>query len=230
MLAQNDLMSIMESVLFAVHRPLSVRDFMRLFYAERVNIQEIKKALQALVKRYEEKSYGLILQETPGGWQLRTKEENSDYIRRLAKGRLFQLSAPAMEVLCVVAWRQPCRKAEIDEMRGVESGHLLKTLMEKGLVCFGPKSDFPGRPASYKTTSRFLEVFGLKNLKDLPSTDDMADLMPSADLNAPSSSLSDLSAHKTRQDFEAERALIHKEWKSISEKIQSIKRPVVKEH
>ena len=178
-LSINDLQSIVESLLFTLSRPLSVQEIARAFYIEKISVSEIKKTLSLLDKKYQGPEYGIELKETAGAWQLRTKEDNKDYIRRLVKGRLFQLSDPALEVLVIVAYRQPCKKANIDEIRGVESGHLLKTLMEKDLVCFGPRSTDPGRYMTYKTTARFLEVFGLNSLKELPSSEDVQDLFSS---------------------------------------------------
>ena len=180
-LSVNDLQSIIESVLFALGRPLSTRDLLQLFHTEKVSLLKIKEALFLLDEKYKESSCGIELKEVDGAYQLRTKEENKDYVRRLIKGRLFQLSAPALEVLVIIAYRQSCKKATIDAIRGVESGHLLKTLMEKDLICFGPKSSDPGRYMTYKTSRRFLEVFGLKSLKDLPSSSDIQDLLASED-------------------------------------------------
>ncbi len=178
-LSLNDLQSILESTFFALERPLSSQDLLRLFHAEKIPLSKIKKALSLLNEKYQALNSGIELKEVAGSWQLRTKEENKGYIRRMIKGRLFHLSAPALEVLVIVAYRQPCKKATIDEIRGVESGHLLKTLMEKDLICFGPKSSDPGHYITYKTTLRFLEIFGLKSLKDLPSSMDMQDLLSS---------------------------------------------------
>ena len=178
-LSNKDMQAIMESAFFALGEPLSTQDLLQLFHAEKPSLESIKKALAGLQEKYQTENHGIELKAVAGGYQLRTKEENKDYIRRLIKGRLFQLSAPAMEVLVIVAYRQPCTKSKIDEIRGVESGHLLKTLMEKELVCFGPKSKDPGRYITYKTTAQFLEVFGLKNLKELPSSQDVKDLLSS---------------------------------------------------
>ena len=180
-LSVKDLQSIMESAFFALGRPLSTRDLLQLFHTEKVSLLKIKEALSLLEEKYKDSSCGMELKEVGGAYQLRTKEENKDYVRRLIKGRLFQLSAPALEVLVIIAYRQPCTKAKIDAVRGVEAGHLLKTLMEKDLICFGPKSSEPGRYMTYKTSPRFLEVFGLKNLKDLPSSNDIQDLLASED-------------------------------------------------
>jgi segregation and condensation protein B len=88
------------------------------------------------------------------------------------------LSGPALEVLAIVAYKQPLIKHEIDEIRGVESGHLLRALMEKGLVNFEGKSDLPGKPMLYATTKKFLEIFGLRNLKELPTLSQIDELLP----------------------------------------------------
>ena len=225
-LSINDLQSILESTFFTLSRPLSIQDLSRLFYTEKVPVSEIKKALSLLSKKYQAESCGIELKEVAGAWQLRTKEENKDYIRRLVKGRLFQLSAPAMEVLVIVAYKQPCKKATIDEIRGVESGHLLKTLMEKDLVCFGPKSSDPGRYITYKTTARFLEVFGLKNLKELPSSGDIQDLLSSENESTVSEeiltpTLSDLK--NAQANFSEQQKNVEDELAQVSREINSVK-------
>jgi len=178
-LSSEDLQSILESLLFALGRPISIQELIKTFQKEKLSSKEIKNALFILKKRYEEFAHGIELKEVAGAWQLSTKEENKYYIRRMIKGRAFQLSPPALEVLVIIAYRQPCKKSTIDEIRGVESGHLLKTLMEKDLISFGPKSPDPGHYITYKTTPFFLETFGLKTLKELPSSEDIQELLPS---------------------------------------------------
>ena len=225
-LSTSDLQSILESAFFAIGRPLSIQDLSRLFYNEKIPVSEIKKALSLLQKKYQEDSCGIELKEITGAWQLRTKEENKDYIRRLIKGRLFQLSPPAMEVLVIVAYKQPCKKATIDEIRGVESGHLLKTLMEKDLICFGPKSPDPGHYITYKTTSRFLEVFGLKNLKELPSHEDIQDLLLSENNSTPPQENLNPTINEiknTQQDFSEQQKNIEEELEKVSKEINSVK-------
>lgn len=91
---------------------------------------------------------------------------------------MFKLSGPALEVLSIVAYKQPVIKSEIDQIRGVDLGHLLRALMEKGLANFVGKSDFPGRPMLYGTTKKFLEIFGLRNLKELPTLSQIDELLP----------------------------------------------------
>lgn len=225
-LSLEDLQSVLESALFAIGKPLSLKQCTQLFYKENISVAEIKKALLALTERYQQTDCGLELVELTGAWQMRTKEENRDYVRRLIKGRVFQLSAPALEVLAIVAYRQPCVKADIDEIRGVESGHLLRTLMEKDLVDFGPKSTAPGRPATYKTTPRFLETFGLKSLKALPSAEDIVDLLPEEFRRQTPDTNEELklvvNEFAGANNVLADEALLAKELKTVSEKIKNV--------
>ena len=113
------------------------------------------------------------------GYQIRTKVDNMNFLKRTVKTRAFKLSGPALETLAIVAYKQPVVKIEIDQIRGVESGHLLRALMEKGIVCFeGKAENLPGKPMQYGTSRRFLEIFGLRNLKELPTLSQIDELLP----------------------------------------------------
>ena len=222
-LSHTDIQSILESILFTTWKPLSLKELSLVFQPEKIPPKKIKEALDIINAQCQKNHRGIELQEVAGGWQLRTKEENKAYIRRLMKRRAFQLSQPALEVLVIVAYRGPCPKSSIDEIRGVESGHLLKTLMEKNLVCFGPKSVQAGRPMTYKTTPRFLEVFGLKSLKDLPSSHDIQDLLAEeTDLSANGEINTILGDLKDPLQATTEQKKIEKEMAVISEEIDSI--------
>ncbi len=223
-LSLHDMASIMESALFAFSRPLSLKDFSTLFKGDSVSHSEIRQALKFLREKKEKTDCGVELKEVAGAWQLRTKEENKDYLLRLIKGRLFQLSSVAMEVLSVVAYRGPCSKAEIDKARGVESSHLLKTLMEKDMIEFGRKDSMGF--ITYKTTAHFLEVFGLKNLGDLPSSEDLKELLHSEE-----EASSHVSLNKVVEDFQnrvqmSSEGELEKELKWVCDKISSLKPPV----
>ncbi len=223
-LSIQDLQSILESALLAFSRPLSSQELLRLFHSEKIPFSKIKKALCLLSEKYQSEESGFELKEVAGAsWQLRTKQENRDYIRRLMKGRMFQLSAPAMEALVIVAYRGPCKKTVVDEIRGVESGHLLKTLMEKELICFGPKSEEPGRYMTYKTTPRFLEVFGLKSLKNLPSAKDIRDLLSSEDIPQETAEKQNLSQILNHFKSLPSQESIKAEWDLVSGEISSVK-------
>jgi segregation and condensation protein B len=174
----SQLESIIESILFASDRPVSLARIKEIFVGTQVSVNKIKSVIEKLAIELASPHRGVTLEEVAGGYQLRTKIENQKFLHRSQKNRPFRLSAPALEVLSIVAYKQPVVKSEIDQIRGVESGHLLRALMEKGLVCFGEKSDLPGRPMYYQTTRKFLEVFGLRNLKELPTLSQIDELLP----------------------------------------------------
>lgn len=170
--------SIVESVLFASDRPVSLASLKLLFKGTNIRGDKIRRALDQLAVEYAGGRRGVTLEEVPGGYQLRTKIDNMEFLKRTLKARHFKLSGPALEVLSIVAYKQPTVKSEIDEIRGVESGHLLRALMEKNLVCFEGKSELPGRPMQYGTTRKFLEIFGLRSLKELPTLSQIDELLP----------------------------------------------------
>lgn len=175
---EEQLESIVESVLFASDRPVSLASLKLLFKGTNIRTDKIRRALDQLAVEYAGGRRGVTLEEVPGGYQLRTKMDNMEFLKRTLKTRSFKLSGPALEVLSIVAYKQPIVKAEVDEIRGVESGHLLRALMEKNLVCFEGKSELPGRPMQYGTTKKFLEIFGLRTLKELPTLSQIDELLP----------------------------------------------------
>lgn len=170
--------SILESIFFASDRPVSMNSLKMVFKGTNIRGDKIKKAIERLSVELASGRRGITLEEVPGGYQMRTKYDNLQFITRTLKARQFKLSGPALEVLAIVAYKQPVVKHEIDEIRGVESGHLLRALMEKGLVSFEGKSDLPGRPMNYATTKKFLEIFGLRNLKELPTLSQIDEILP----------------------------------------------------
>lgn len=170
--------SIVESILFASDRPVSLTQIKEVFKGTNIDTRKIRRALDQLMVEYAGGRRGVTLEEVPGGYQLRTKVDNLEWLRRSLKTRQFKLSGPALETLAIVAYKQPIVKAEVDEIRGVESGHLLRALMEKNLVNFQGKSELPGRPMQYGTTRKFLEIFGLRNLKELPTLSQIDEILP----------------------------------------------------
>lgn len=171
--------SIIESILFASDRPVSLASIKEVFKGTNVRKDKIKRILDTLAVEYASGRRGVTLEEITGGYQLRTKIDNMNFLKRTVKSRPFKLSGPALETLSIVAYKQPVVKSEIDQIRGVESGHLLRALMEKGLCNFeGKAENLPGRPMQYGTTRRFLEIFGLRNLKELPTLSQIDELLP----------------------------------------------------
>jgi segregation and condensation protein B len=171
--------SIIESILFASDRPVSLASIQQVFKGTTVKKDKIRRAIEAIAVEYAGGRRGVTLEEVTGGYQIRTKVDNMNFLKRTVKTRAFKLSGPALETLAIVAYKQPVVKIEIDQIRGVESGHLLRALMEKGLVNFEGKAEhLPGKPMQYGTTRRFLEIFGLRNLKELPSLSQIDELLP----------------------------------------------------
>ena len=157
--------------------PKSLSDLERLFEGEGISSSEFKNLLQEFQASYNREERGVLLEQIKKGWQFRTKTENKSHLLKARPKAVFRLSKPALEALSIIAYKQACSKIEVEEIRGVESGHLLRTLMDKGLICFAGRSDLPGKPSLFKTSARFLEIFGLKSLKDLPSKEEIEELL-----------------------------------------------------
>ena len=117
-----------------------------------------------------------MLREIAGGYQFRTRPDLAVWIAKMKAGRPAALTAAALETLAVVAYRQPVVKAEVDRLRGVDAGRPLRTLLERRLIRILGRKDVPGKPMIYGTTKKFLEVFGLKDLSELPTLGELKDL------------------------------------------------------
>jgi segregation and condensation protein B len=153
------------SLLFAADKPLTVIDLKRLL-GESDN-KRIAAALETLRARYAES--GVQLAALAGGWQLRTHPANGPWVAKLVAGRPQRLSRALMETLAIVAYRQPITRPEIDEIRGVDCGPVLRTLLDRNLVRVIGKKEEVGRPILYGTTPEFLKTFSLKDLTELPT-------------------------------------------------------------
>ena len=160
------LKSILEGLLFAAGEPVSIA---RLSAAlDDLPKGEIQKALAAMTTEFAAQNRGLTLEEVAGGFQLRTLKEHSQYVRRLLAARPPRLSRPLLETVAIIAYRQPITRPELEQLRGVDSGGVLETLLEKRLIKIAGRKEAPGRPIIYATTPEFLETFGLKDLDALP--------------------------------------------------------------
>jgi segregation and condensation protein B len=157
--------NIIESLLFAADRPLGLSDVKRL-----VNERDGKKVtavLEELQNRH--RGTGIQLASTAGGWQFRTNPDNAVWVAKLVAGRPARLSRAMLETLAIVAYRQPITRPEIDEIRGVDCGPVLKTLLDRSLIRMIGKKEEVGRPILYGTTPEFLRTFSLKDLNELPT-------------------------------------------------------------
>jgi len=159
--------AIIESVIFAAESPLSLDRLCELL--NEYERDEIKATLADVAKGHEGRGGGFYLAEVAGGWQFRTDPDFQQYVVRLVKTKAAKFSPSALETLAIVAYRQPVTRTEVEHLRGVDCGGVLKTLLEKKLVRILGKKDIPGRPLIYGTSKEFLETFGLKDLKGLPT-------------------------------------------------------------
>ncbi len=160
------LKSIVEALLFVAEDPVSPEEIAK---AAGVPAKQVAVALQGLRAEYEDGDHGIVLQEHKGKYRLVTSPDVSEYVARFLDLDLTtRLSNAALEVLAIVAYRQPVTRAQIESVRGVNSDAALNTLIQRGLVEEVGMLQAPGRPRLYGTTEEFLRIFGLKSLDDLP--------------------------------------------------------------
>ncbi len=162
---------IVENILFIADAPIAADRFVALFNGEFTR-EETNALIEEVQKDYENRSLQVV--EVAEGWRLQTRPEYAQWITgfyKMEKGQ--KLSRASLEVLAIIAYRQPITRAEIDQIRGVDSGGVLRGLVEKNLVKTMGRRKAPGRPMMYGTTSRFMEHFGLARLTDLPTLDDL---------------------------------------------------------
>jgi len=165
-----DKLTQLEAVLFLAREPLSTRKLAKL--VKLADGTEARTLLKQVTRRYEQRGRALQLVEVAGGFQLLTRSQLAPWISRLhGEAQDVRLSAPALETLSVVAYRQPVVRAEIEAIRGVQCGEILRVLMERDLLRIVGRADELGRPFLYGTTKFFLQVFGLNRLDHLPSID-----------------------------------------------------------
>lgn len=158
--------TLVESLLFVADKPLTVD---QLFEATGVEKTRLQTALESLQGTRREGVSGIVLHEVAGGWQLRTDPNSAEYVRRFLKMKPQRLTRAAVETVAIIAYRQPVTRPEIEDIRGVDSGAVLKALLERRLVKILGKKEEVGRPILYGTTKEFLEFFALKDLSSLPT-------------------------------------------------------------
>jgi segregation and condensation protein B len=146
---------------------------------------EIRALVDELNAEYAEQGRSFQIGSVAGGYQIRTLPEFADLVQRLQPGRPLRLSRAALETLAIVAYRQPVTRAEVEHVRGVDVGAVLKSLLERRLVRIAGHREVAGRPLLYGTSRRFLEVFGLEKLDDLPALREVEELAQEGVLGAP---------------------------------------------
>ena len=165
---------IIEALIIASPKPVSATRLSSI--VPNVTVAKVKEIIEVLRKEYDEEQRGFELWTIAGGDQVRTRTEFSPYVKQLQPERPLRLSKAALETLSIVAYKQPVTRGEIEAIRGVDAGAVVRSLLEKGLVKGAGHREVLGRPMEYATSSRFLEVFGLRTLRDLPTLKDLEEI------------------------------------------------------
>jgi segregation and condensation protein B len=163
----DDIKNIVESLLFVADEPLTIDRLKKIITG--AESQELREALEELAADYETRQGGFYLNHVAGGYQIRTRPEYKEWIKRMLQPKPLRLSKPALETLAIIAYKQPVIRSDVEHIRGVDCGGVLRVLLERKFIRVLGRKEIPGRPLIYATTKRFLEVFDLKNLKDLPT-------------------------------------------------------------
>ena len=167
---QEEIKAIIENILLAADQPVSETQFKNLLGGE-VGKASFKSVLEELIDEYSSRNLQIL--QVAEGYQLCTRHDYSDWVRKFLKfDKTTKLSQPSLDTLAIIAYKQPLTKAEVEEIRGVDSSGVVKTLLEKKVISPGGRKKVPGRPIMYRTTRKFLEYFGLRDLSDLPTLED----------------------------------------------------------
>jgi len=167
---QEEIKAVIENILLAADQPVSETQFKNLLGGEVENVS-FKLVLEALIDEYNSRNLQIL--QVAEGYQLCTRHDYSDWVRKFLKfDKTTKLSQPSLDTLAIIAYKQPLTKAEVEEIRGVDSSGVVRTLLEKKVISPGGRKKVPGRPIMYRTTRKFLEYFGLRDLSDLPTLED----------------------------------------------------------
>lgn len=163
----DDIKSIIESLLFVAEAPLTIDRIKNVVSVS--DTLEIREALSRLSEEYEARKGGFYLREVAGGYQIRTRPEYTEWIKRMIQPNPPRISKAALETLAIIAYKQPALRNDIEHIRRVDCGGVLRLLLERKFIRVLGRKEIPGRPLIYGTTKQFLEIFDLKDLKDLPT-------------------------------------------------------------
>lgn len=185
MLSDDQLKALIEGIIYVAPEPVSLDGIAKNIEGEERD--RVKAALDALIIEYDLEHHGIAIRLVAGGYKFSSKPEHHETLRRFVRSLKppMRLSKPALETLAVIAYRQPVTTAEIDEIRGVDCGGVIHTLMQKKLVITAGRKNVVGRPILYKTSREFLVHFGLKDVGELPSLKEFEELARQA-LGVPS--------------------------------------------
>ena len=174
-LPNNDLKQLIESIIFVSSTPVTVKELSH--YFKEHEAKDLRKLLKEITTEYQEKNRGFELVEISNGFQFRSKPEFAEEIVNFNKEiKKFRLSKASLEVIAIVAYKQPITRVEVEQIRGVDCSGVINLLLDKRLLDIKGRKDVPGKPFLYGTTDEFLETFNLKSLKELPTLKEIEDL------------------------------------------------------
>ena len=168
-----------DAIIFASDTPLSIQRIKQIVEevsGEQISTKDIRAITDEINRDNKEQQRGFFLQEVAGGYQFRTRPNYAGWVKKLKKTKQFRPTQSTMETLAIIAYKQPLIRAEIEKIRGVDSGGIVKNLLERNIIKIVGRKNIPGRPFLLGTTKKFLEVFGLEKLSDLPSLKDFENL------------------------------------------------------
>ncbi len=167
---REEIKAVIENILLVAEQPVSEVQFKNLL-GDEVEKVSLRSALEELINEYNSRNLQIL--QVAEGYQLCTRHDFSGWVRKFLKfDKTTKLSQPSLDTLAIIAYKQPLTKAEVEEIRGVDSSGVVRTLLEKKVICPGGRKKVPGRPIMYRTTRKFLEYFGLRDLSDLPTLED----------------------------------------------------------
>ncbi|MGE5446285.1 MAG: SMC-Scp complex subunit ScpB [Ignavibacteriales bacterium] len=179
---QNYIKRAIECIILVSGKPVPSKELIEVF--PDLGKEELKQCLDELINEWNELGRGFRLQEVAGGYQFRTLSDYSEIIIQFKQSKPFRLSRAALEVLAIIAYRQPITRIEIDQIRGVDSSGVIGLLLDKHLIEMQGRKEVIGRPFLYRTTEEFLQTFGLKTLKDLPTLKELEEIQKSMEESA----------------------------------------------
>jgi segregation and condensation protein B len=166
-ISTTELKNILEAILFSSAKPVTARKLHK--GLQEYSAEDITGAVQGLMAEYRDANRAVEIVEVAGGYQMRTKVAYRDHVRRFVKEREGGLTRPMLETLAIIAYRQPVAKRDIDSLRGVDSARTIRQLLDRKLIEIAGRNEELGKPIIFRTTVRFLELFGLKDIRDLPT-------------------------------------------------------------
>jgi len=174
---ETERIKIIEGLLFASETPLSLQKLHEILDSSGMEKLDVKKGIADLARSLEDGGRALQVIEVAGGYRLVTRKELGPWIKKLNRPKKVRLSAAALEVLAIIAYKQPATTPEIETIRGVNSSGVIKTLLERQLIKIAGRMDAVGNPIMYATTREFLEYFGLRSLRDMPSLKEFQEIL-----------------------------------------------------